>query len=103
MMPGRTKKVRLALRNKFAVDISKRCHAVFKSVHTQEKGNFKRLTKRINKCIFAVKGCYTGNHRQCKSAMVKSLTTGYLKVQFCQKGSRLTPRIKKMQPHYFNL
>ena len=67
MMPGRTKAVRLALRNKFAVDISKRCHAEFKFVHKQEKGNFKRLTKRINKCIFAVKGCYTGDHRQCKS------------------------------------
>ena len=55
------------LRNKFAVDISKRCHAEFNCVHKQEKGDFKRLTKRINKCIFAVKSCYSGNHRQCKS------------------------------------
>ena len=67
MMPARTKIARSALRNKFANDISKRCHAEFNRVHKQEKGNFKRLSRRINKCIFAIKSCYTGNHRQCKS------------------------------------
>ncbi len=49
MMPGTTATYRMYLRNRFAVDISKRCQAEFENVHTEERGNYSRFSAKIKK------------------------------------------------------
>lgn len=65
MMPGSTRKYRQYLRNRFAIDIARRCQSEFDSIHRQVDGRYNELVSKVHKIIPAIKKCYCGDHGQC--------------------------------------
>ena len=74
MMAGWTVAYRSYIRNRFSLDLSKRCQAEIDSVHGQEAGSFDAVLKKINRCIPAIKNCYGANHALCESHSVCQAT-----------------------------
>ena len=66
MMPGQTRTYRLYLRNRFSIDISRRCQSEFECIHRKVDGNFKEMVSQTHLCIPAIKRCYCGDHTYCK-------------------------------------
>lgn len=65
MMPGHNVEYRKYLRNRFALDLSRRCTAEFESVFTKENGDFSKITEKLKYLITAIKRCYAGDHYGC--------------------------------------
>ena len=76
MMPGNTKAYRLYLRNRFALDLSKRCQAEFQAISEDIGGDLQLFVKKARNCIVAIKMCYGGRHGHCQqysSVCMKSM------------------------------
>ncbi|XP_060557020.1 uncharacterized protein LOC132717547 [Ruditapes philippinarum] len=65
MMPGHNVEYRKYLRNRFALDLSRRCTAEFESVFTKENGDFSKITEKLKYLVTAIKRCYAGDHYGC--------------------------------------
>ena len=67
MMPGKTKKERESLCNRFALDLAARCNAEFKHAIEQFGGNFSKVKSKLSYICDAIPLCYMGNHKLCKN------------------------------------
>ena len=66
MMPGHNGEYRQYLRNRFALDLSRRCSAEFQAVFNREGGNFSKMVEKLKYCVNAIKRCYAGDHFSCQ-------------------------------------
>ena len=65
LMPGRTKADKERLRNRFAVDLSKRCQAEFNSAFKKHKGDPAKVIRSTAFAVNAIVRCYQGDHSIC--------------------------------------
>ncbi|CAG2248093.1 unnamed protein product [Mytilus edulis] len=65
-MPARTKKQREDLIGRFALDLSQRCHAEYKSALKHCDGNFQTFKRKLSHTVDAIILCYQSKHCICK-------------------------------------
>ena len=66
LMPARTKKQREDLIGRFALDLSQRCHAEYKSALKHCDGNFQTFKRKLSHTVDAIILCYQSKHCICK-------------------------------------
>ena len=67
IMPGRTKKIRIQQRGRFAQDITNRCQAEMHHIYKVAIGDKQKLTKLSQNACNSIIKCYQGNHRACRT------------------------------------
>ncbi|CAG2238833.1 unnamed protein product [Mytilus edulis] len=66
LMPAKTKKQRDDLIGRFALDLSQRCPAEYKSALKHCDGNFQTFKRRLSHTVDAIILCYQSKHCICK-------------------------------------
>ena len=66
IMPGKTKAYRQYLQNRFALDMSQRCHAELQSIIKKSRHVQPKILEATRDIMSTIKQCYAGNHSLCK-------------------------------------